>query len=40
MKLAGSVVLQVAGGVVAFAVIVTAGAWTVHGMVLLIRAIP
>lgn len=37
---AARVLLQIAGGIAVFAVAVTAGAWAVHGMILLIRDVP
>jgi hypothetical protein len=40
VKAAATALLQIAAGVVAFAVVITAGAWAAHGMVLLIGIIP
>ena len=40
LRAVGVVLLQVAGGVVGFAVLITAGAYAIHGLILLIRAIP
>ena len=40
LRKAGIVLLQIAGGIVAFAVLITAGTYAAHGLILLIAAIP
>jgi hypothetical protein len=40
LRFLAGVALRIIGGVVGFAVLITAGAYFVHGVILLIRAIP
>ena len=40
LRRTGIVLLQIIGGIVASAVLITAGAYAVHGLILVIAAIP
>ena len=40
LRAVAGVVLRIIFGIVLFAVLVTAAAWGIHGLILLIRAIP
>ena len=40
LRAAAGVVLRIAGGVALFAVVIAGGAYAIHGLILLIAAIP